>query len=50
MSGCESEVLVRGKDVNANPVGSQAAAASLLLDLVLFGVRCLALLGLFHYK
>lgn len=50
MSGCETEVLVRGKDVNVNPVGSQAAAASLLLDLALFGVCCLAPLGLFHHK
>lgn len=39
--GCEAEVLVRGKNVKVNPAGSQAAAASLLLGLVLFGV-CVA--------
>lgn len=32
------KVLVRGKDVKVNPAGSQAAASSLLLGLVLFGV------------
>lgn len=35
------KVLVRGKDVKVDPAGSQAAAASLLLGLVLFGV-CVA--------
>lgn len=48
--GCEAKVLVGGKDAKVNPIGSQTAAASPFLDLVLFGVCVAGLLLGFSTK